>query len=174
MRCRKHAMKKDTKDTIRFFLFALACLLLTMYAISSRYSHAETPVFNQPNVEYPGQWLDPLIDYRYTGPPKRDANRRIIRSEEVKAAFMAVHPCPSTGARSGECPDWAMDHVIPLACGGADAVWNLQWLHKSVKSVGARPGFWPKDRIERRVYGLNPPVPDTNNCTYVTPERTLK
>jgi 5-methylcytosine-specific restriction endonuclease McrA len=167
-------MKKDTKETILFFLIALTLLLLTMWGVSLRYARAETPVFNQPNVQYPGQWLDPLVEYRYTGPPKRDAKGKIIRSEEVKAAFMLIHPCPSTGARSGECADWYMDHVLPIACGGADAVWNLQWLHKSVKMGAMRPGFYPKDRIERKVYGAEPPIPDTENCTYVTPERTLR
>jgi hypothetical protein len=123
---------------------------------------------------WPGASLDPLVEYRYVGPPKRDANGKIIRSEEVKAAFMAVHPCPSTGLREGECPDWSMDHVVPLACGGADAVSNLQWLHKSVKSAAGAPHFFPKDRIERKVYGADPPIHDTENCTFVTPERILK
>lgn len=123
---------------------------------------------------WPAEMLSPYIDYRYSGPPRRDENGKIIRSQEVTRVFQLIHPCPSTGERSGECPDWSMDHVVPLACGGADAVFNLQWLHKSVKSVGAKPGFYPKDRIERKVYGLEPPVEDTENCTYVTPERTLQ
>ena len=167
-------MKKDTKETLQFFLFALALLLLVMWGISLRYAKAETPVYNQPDVLYPGQWLDPLIDYGYCGPPKRDANGKIIRSEEVKKAFIAKVPCPSTGLRYGECPDWSMDHTRSMACGGCDSVSNLAWMHKSIKSAAARPGFWPKDRFERKVYGLDPPVPDTDNCTYVTPERTLK
>jgi hypothetical protein len=123
---------------------------------------------------YLGSKLDPMMDYGYCGPPKRDENGKIIRSEEVKAQFTWLHPCPSTGLREGECPDWSMDHTRPLACGGCDSVSNLAWLHKSVKSAAGRPGFYPKDRIERKVYGLEPPVPDTDNCTYVTPERTLK
>lgn len=28
----------------------------------------------------------------------------------------------------GACPGWNIDHVVPLCRGGADAVWNLQWL----------------------------------------------
>jgi 5-methylcytosine-specific restriction endonuclease McrA len=123
---------------------------------------------------WPGASLDPFTEYRYVGSPKRDENGKIIRSDEVTKAFMAIHPCPSTGLREGECPDWSMDHVVSLACGGADAVWNLQWLHKSVKSAAARPGFYPKDRIERKVYGADPPIADTDNCTFVTPERTLQ
>jgi hypothetical protein len=123
---------------------------------------------------YPGAGLDPLVDYGYCGPPKRDESGKIVRSEEVKAAFMAQHPCPSTGLREGECPDWGMDHTRSLACGGCDSVTNLAWLHNSVKRAAAAPGFYPKDRIERKVYGMDPPIPDTDNCTFVTPERTLK
>ncbi|MBI3150098.1 MAG: HNH endonuclease [Betaproteobacteria bacterium] len=127
-----------------------------------------------PHTMYPGQLLNPEIDYGYCGPPPRDENGKIIRSEDVKAAFLAQHPCPSTGLRTEQCPDWAMDHTRPLACGGCDSVSNLAWLHKSVKSAAGRPGFYPKDRIERKVYGLDPPIPDTDNCTFVTPERTLQ
>jgi hypothetical protein len=45
------------------------------------------------------------------------------RSREVTREFQREHPCPSTGRTGGACPD----HVIPLACGGPDAVANLQW-----------------------------------------------
>jgi hypothetical protein len=127
-----------------------------------------------PQRSYPGAGLDPLVDYGYCGPPTRDENGKIIRREDVKQAFLALHPCPSTGERTGECPDWAMDHTRPLACGGCDSVSNLAWLHKSVKSAAGRPHFFPKDRIERKVYGADPPIPDTDNCTFVTPERILK
>jgi len=50
-----------------------------------------------------------------------------VRSSSAKAAFKREHPCPSTGARSGPCGGYAIDHVIPLACGGADAASNMQW-----------------------------------------------
>jgi hypothetical protein len=153
------------KDALKFMLVCAAAILATMWLVSA--AHAQ-------HTFYPGQLLNPLIDYRYAGPPARDADGKIIRSREVVAAFQQIHPCPSTGLRYGECPDWSMDHVVSLGCGGVDAVWNLQWLHKSVKSAAARPGFFPKDRIERKVYGLDPPIPDTENCTFVTPERTLQ
>ena len=127
-----------------------------------------------PIEKYPGQWLDPLTDYGYCGQPKRDARGAIIRDPDVPKAFQEQHPCPSTGLRFGPCLDWYKDHVKPLACGGCDSVSNMQWLHKSIKSGAATIGFYPKDRIERKVYGLEPPVLDTDNCTYVTPERVLK
>lgn len=155
-------------------LLASAVLAVDVYSLRPP-AEAVPPGSAAPDTRvYPGAALDPFIDYRYVGAPKRDAQGKIIRSREVVAAFQALHPCPSTGLRTGACPDWAADHVVSLACGGADAVWNLQWLHKSVKSTAARPGFYPKDRIERKVYGADPPIPDTDNCTFVTPERTLK
>lgn len=153
-------------------LALLACSVLAVDVYSLRPAPAEA--LPPDTRTYPGAALDPLIDYRYVGPPKRDENGEITRSREVVEAFQALHPCPSTGLRTGPCPHWAADHAVPLACGGVDAVWNLQWLHESVKSADGAPGFFPKDRIERKVYGLDPPVPDTANCTFVTPERTLQ
>ena len=40
---------------------------------------------------------------------------------------MHKHPCPSTGRTSWACPGYVVDHVKPLACGGADAASNMQW-----------------------------------------------
>ena len=49
------------------------------------------------------------------------------RSRAVTREFQREHPCPSTGRTSGACPGYRKDHVVPLACGGPDAVSNLQW-----------------------------------------------
>jgi hypothetical protein len=49
------------------------------------------------------------------------------RSREVTREFQREHPCPSTGKTSGACPGYRKDHVLPLACGGLDAVTNMQW-----------------------------------------------
>jgi hypothetical protein len=49
------------------------------------------------------------------------------RSREVTREFQREHPCPSTGKTSGACPGYRKDHVVPLACGGAEVVANLQW-----------------------------------------------
>jgi len=40
-------------------------------------------------------------------------------------------------------PGYRKDDIKPLACGGPDAVWNLQW--QTVRDAAA------KDRWERRV-----------------------
>jgi len=90
-----------------------------------------------------------LDETRYCGDPKRDDRGRIVRRADVIAAFKREHPCPANGARTGSCPGWAIDHVIPLAVGGCDAVRNLQWLPVEIKSCA---GTVCKDRWERRVY----------------------
>jgi hypothetical protein len=48
------------------------------------------------------------------------------RSASVKREFQLTHPCPATGRTSGACPGYVKDHVLPLVCGGPDAVSNLQ------------------------------------------------
>jgi hypothetical protein len=55
------------------------------------------------------------------------ADARIKRSQSAKLAFKAQHPCPATGMSKGPCKGWVIDHVKPLACGGADHPDNMQW-----------------------------------------------
>lgn len=50
------------------------------------------------------------------------------RSGKARYAFRKNNPCPATGRTKGACPGWHVDHVIPLACGGADSPSNMQWL----------------------------------------------
>lgn len=57
----------------------------------------------------------------------RDSHGRIKRSPAAKRSFQASHPCPSTGKTAGGCKGYVIDHVKPLACGGADAPSNMQW-----------------------------------------------
>ena len=61
------------------------------------------------------------------GGMQRDARGRIKRSESAKEGFQRSSPCPSTGRSSGGCKGYVIDHVKPLACGGADAPSNMQW-----------------------------------------------
>lgn len=89
-------------------------------------------------------------DTRYCADqPQRDAKGRILRDKAVLREFKRLHPCPSTGKQSGGCPGWAIDHIIPLACGGCDQIHNLQWLPHEIKSC---PGTACKDRWERVIY----------------------
>ena len=75
----------------------------------------------------------------------RDENGRIHRSRSVAAAFKATHPCPANGQTRGACPGYTIDHINPLACGGADAPENMQWQ----TTVAAKS----KDRWERKACG---------------------
>jgi 5-methylcytosine-specific restriction endonuclease McrA len=64
------------------------------------------------------------------------------RSHGVRTAFQREHVCPSTGLARGACPGWVIDHIVPLACGGKDAVSNMQWQTKNDAKE--------KDKWERR------------------------
>jgi hypothetical protein len=70
----------------------------------------------------------------------RNSRGRIKRSPEARRAFEKSNPCPSTGKRSGGCPGYVVDHVVPLKKGGADTSSNMQWQTKSAAKA--------KDRIE--------------------------
>ena len=52
---------------------------------------------------------------------------RIKRSQSAKVEFKREQPCSATGALKGPCKGWVIDHIQPLACGGADAAFNMQW-----------------------------------------------
>ena len=66
----------------------------------------------------------------------RNSRGRIARSEEAKRAFMR-----QTGYANGR-PGYVVDHIKPLACGGADAPSNMQW--QTVEAAKA------KDKVERK------------------------
>ena len=55
------------------------------------------------------------------------SDARIKRSQSAKVEFKREQPCPATGASKGPCKGWVIDHIKPLACGGADAPGNTQW-----------------------------------------------
>ena len=52
------------------------------------------------------------------------------RDPSVRAAFMQIYPCPSTGKTRGRCDGWNVDHRIPMCYDkfGLDVVSNMQWL----------------------------------------------
>jgi hypothetical protein len=43
---------------------------------------------------------------------------------------MRSNPCPANGNTRGACPDWQIDHKVPMCVDGplADRYENLQWL----------------------------------------------
>jgi hypothetical protein len=54
-------------------------------------------------------------------PVARDSDERIKRSTAAKDEFERA-----TGYAHGR-PGYIVDHVVPLACGGADSPSNMQW-----------------------------------------------
>lgn len=42
-------------------------------------------------------------------------------------AFRRVNACPSTKLFTGPCPNYVVDHIIPLATYGPDRPDNMQW-----------------------------------------------
>ena len=55
------------------------------------------------------------------------ADAKQHRDPAVTREFQRLNPCPSTGKRTGRCPGYVKDHIVPLCAGGADAVSNMQW-----------------------------------------------
>jgi hypothetical protein len=56
------------------------------------------------------------------------ADGRTERSAAEVLAFKRHNPCPSTQLRRGACPNFHVDHVMPLCAGGSDTRANMQWL----------------------------------------------
>ena len=53
------------------------------------------------------------------------------RSQKAKAIFKYAHPCPASGRTKGSCRGYIIDHIKPIACGGADDPSNMQWQTKA-------------------------------------------
>lgn len=74
------------------------------------------------------------------------------RSRAVTREFQREHPCPSTGQTTGACPGYWRDHVVPLACGGPDAISNMQW--QTVRDARAKDR-WERKACSRQWYNSN-------------------
>ena len=64
------------------------------------------------------------------------------RSQKAKNLFKSSHYCPFTGRPKGSCPGYIIDHIKPLACGGAHSPENMQWQTKQEAKL--------KDKWERK------------------------
>ena len=69
----------------------------------------------------------------------RDAKGRYIRTDSARHDFMK-----QTGYPNGR-PGYVIDHITPLACGGADSPSNMQWQTEEQAKA--------KDKIERKGCG---------------------
>jgi hypothetical protein len=70
----------------------------------------------------------------------RDSHGKIKRSKTATHDFQKLNPCPSTGKRTGACPGYVIDHVVPLKRGGADSPSNMQWQTQAAAKA--------KDKVE--------------------------
>jgi hypothetical protein len=68
------------------------------------------------------------------------------RDPKQVAAFRKLKPCPSTKKATGPCPDWVVDHIVPLCWGGDDLPGNMQWQEKRASYL--------KDKFEREACAL--------------------
>ena len=72
---------------------------------------------------------------------------RIPRSSAARHEFARTHACPSTHQKRLPCPGYVIDHVKPLACGGADKPSNMQW--QTVRA-GKAKDKWERKGCQRR------------------------
>jgi hypothetical protein len=81
------------------------------------------------------------------------AEARVKRSQSAKVEFKREHPCPATGAIKGPCTGYVIDHVVPLACGGADSPDNMQW---QTVAEGKEKDKWERRACSKSSLGRDP------------------
>jgi hypothetical protein len=71
------------------------------------------------------------------------ASAREHRFAAVKHEFQLTLPCPAIGSTSSPCPGYVKAHIVPLACGGPDAVSNMQWqpIREARQRINGRRGL---------------------------------
>jgi hypothetical protein len=122
--------------------------LWVLLIVLSIWAFAFWPAFAQPVS--PSRTTEVRVCFHDLASIPRNADGSIRRSNTARNAFIKAHPCPVTHLSAFPCDGWQIDHVIPLACGGCDAVWNMQWLPESIKKDRGHPDA--KDRWELEVY----------------------
>ena len=60
-------------------------------------------------------------------PESTHAEARTKRSQSAKVEFKQQHPCPANDSAKRLCKGYVIDHIVPIACHGADAPRNMQW-----------------------------------------------
>ena len=50
---------------------------------------------------------------------------KIQRNAHSRSEFKHQQPYPTNGKSKGSCKGYVINHVVPLACGGADAASNM-------------------------------------------------
>lgn len=65
--------------------------------------------------------------YADTAPATHTIATATPRSASSVRAFRKDNPCPATRRTTGACPNYVVDHGIPLCAGGADESYNMYW-----------------------------------------------
>jgi hypothetical protein len=63
----------------------------------------------------------------------------VVAGRPVSSAqteFQRLNPCPANNARSGDCPGYVIDYVVPRCLGGPDDPYNMRW--QTLAEVKAR------------------------------------
>lgn len=138
--------RKDAKaprKTLLAWNFFASWRLCALVVIVSICACIAAPTFAAPD---PSQ----LVETRYIdGTVVRNARGEIVRSKAVTRAFAEAHFCPDNGLPDAGCPGWAIQHALPLACGGRDAVDNMIWLKDEYKTGYA---ILPSGRVAHMGY----------------------
>lgn len=112
---------------------------------------------------------NPFVDPKVCNFVPRDRDGNIGRNVKEQLKFQIIHPCPSTGLKVGNCPGWTVDYIIPLSCGGCDAVVNMQWMPIVAKICTED---YCKDRYERMIQFPDQGMPGLKKKTCVS--KTVK
>jgi hypothetical protein len=120
-------------------------------AVNSRRNEAERHIPCLEASPRSGSWQVPEVSQVALQPS--ELGERVVharRSPEERSAaardeFKRECPCPSTGKTQGSCAGYIADHIVPLACGGADAPSNMQWQTEAEGKA--------KDKWERKACG---------------------
>jgi hypothetical protein len=86
-----------------------------------------------------------------------------VRSEAKKNLFKSLNPCPSTGEDAGPCPGYVVDHIKPLACGGADDSRNMQW---QTVAEGKAKDRWERIGCQSQAYAGRSRWPTASRTQY--------
>ena len=127
---------KSTTTIACGLLFTLMLAFLEPYALGQRksvhvrgYTRKDGTVVRPYDRAAPGTKSKPSASAprSSTVGTSSSTTSKTKRSASAKAAFKKANPCPATWKTSGSCPGYVVDHIRPLACGGADAPENMQW-----------------------------------------------
>lgn len=70
----------------------------------------------------------PIIKHGYSPRPNKDS---YARAKQRKSILNAVDTCAVCGMPGRRDDPLEVDHIIPIAEGGSDELWNLRVVHRS-------------------------------------------